>query len=100
MDDGVTDIDDPNDVVDIGDDPVFESINLKSMSFDGGSITLSVIISNVEDFDGKIEKISAHDYSVRTATMVAQCRIQRSEFKQQKCVVFKKSLFNHDKRHV
>lgn len=45
-DDGVTDKDDPNEVVDIGDDPVFDSINLKSMSFDVASITLSVIIAN------------------------------------------------------
>lgn len=46
IDDGVTDNEDPNEVVDIGDDPVFDSINLKSMSFDGLSITLSVIIAN------------------------------------------------------
>lgn len=39
-------MDDPREVVDIGDDPVLVSINLKSTSFDGTSITLSVIISN------------------------------------------------------
>lgn len=43
---GVTDIDDPNEVVDMGDDPVVDSINLKSMSFVGMSFTLSVIIAN------------------------------------------------------
>lgn len=50
-------MDDPNDVVDIGDDPVLDSINLKSMSFGGTSCTLSVKIAiNVEDFGGRREK--------------------------------------------